>query len=461
MSLYRILFLLLLIIVFFVAGFFVSTTWQKSTADISKESQEPIEQVVAIPAPEPEPPVIERTDLSPDKMAIPYEGARVIEKWNRIALEVIAGTRTNPPEASRFLAMMHIAMFEAVNSIEQNYEPYDAYLPVESTETYNKQTVLASAAKALLDYSYPQFSALTDAEIAQEDTSSEASLALGIAGAESIIALRTKDGSEGNADYEIRDEIGAWKATPPYYESPLLPHWGSVSTFVTASEGIYPEPPTETTSPEYAEEFSEVFSYGGVDSEIRTDDQSEIAKFWADGKGTYTPPGHWNVIAGKVMRENRLLSIEEEARCFALLNIAMADAGIQTWKAKFDFQYWRPIDAIRRAQEDDNTLTAHSEEWFNYIETPNFPEYPSGHSTFSGAGSQILEELLGENVAFTSHSLGLPGVERSFNSFDEAAEEAGMSRIYGGIHFQKANTEGLRVGREIGSYVATNLLNKK
>jgi len=399
-----------------------------------------------------------RLDLKHDKKDLYNEDMSIVGKWNAIALEMIAGTRLNPPEASRFLGILHIAIFEAVNSIEKKYEPYDTYLFVEDEVLYNEDVVIASAAKSVIDHFYPNFALLTAEEIAKMNAEDQNAQALGMASAAQIIARRSNDGSFGSAQYDIKDEAGMWQATPPYFESPLLPHWGSVETFIEKSSEFYVTPPSPITSKTYAKEFNEVKEIGEAHSNTRTEDQSEIAKFWADGKGTYTPPGHWNVIMHQVMNENQSLSLIEEARCFAILNIAMADAGIQTWKAKFDYEYWRPIDGIRKASRDNNVETQPSEKWFNYIETPNFPEYPSGHSAFSGAGSSVLADILGDDQSFETYSLGLPNVYRTFDSFEQAADEAGMSRIYGGIHFQKANTEGLRVGRKIGEYVVKNVM---
>jgi hypothetical protein len=416
-----------------------------------KEVEKIVEKIVDSP----------RVDLAHDKKDLYDESASVVGKWNALALEIIAGTQLNPPEASYFLAILHIAMFEAVNSVDKFYEPYYAHITVEEGVTYNKEVVVASAAQAVVDHFYPNFQILTEQEVTKIGVEDSAAQALGRTSAEQVIALREGDGADGQASYGIREEIGFWQATPPYYESPLLPHWGSVKTFVEKSAEYYPTPPHGVDTEGYAKEYEEVKKMGGLSSTERTEDQSEIAKFWADGKGTYTPPGHWNVIMHQIESENRMLSLEEEARCFALLNIAMADAGIQTWKAKFAYEYWRPVDAIHMADKDGNDATNSSTEWFNYIATPNFPEYPSGHSAFSGAGATVLDEILGERDSFETYSLGLPGVTRKFSSFQQAADEAGMSRIYGGIHFQKANTEGLRVGGEIGKYVATNLMKKR
>ncbi|WP_044172109.1 vanadium-dependent haloperoxidase, partial [Kamptonema formosum] len=148
----------------------------------------------------------------------------------------------------------------------------------------------------------------------------------------------------------------------------------------------------------------------------------------------------------------------EDARMFALLNIALADAGIVAWDAKYAYDFWRPVTAIHQADTDGNPQTAADITWDPLIGTPPFPEYVSGHSTFSGAADAVLTELFGDNFNFTTTSIGLPGVERQFDSFSDAASEAGMSRIYGGIHFLSANEDGLAAGRSLGHYVVENFL---
>ncbi len=440
----------LLFIVYYVLQYFVLMESKAASAEAGQAVVE--EKIVYVPV-EPE-----RTDLDADKNEMYESDAQLVEKWNQIALEIIAGTQLNPPEASRFLAIMHIAMFEAVNSIDRNYEPYTSYLETEETKVYDKPAVVAFAAKEVIDDFHPSFKMLTEHEVKDYAEGYEDSRELAVESAQQILTARASDGAKGKRDYAIVDEVGKWHATPPYYQSPLLPHWGDVELFSETSEAHYPDQPDALESETYVRDYEEVKKLGGVNSETRTEDQSEIAKFWADGKGTYTPPGHWNLISQHTISEDPAQTIEEEARCYALLNIAMADAGIKTWKAKFDYEYWRPIDAITKADADSNELTVEDEGWFNFIETPNFPEYPSGHSTFSGAGATILAAMVGDDTAFETHSLGLPGVTRSFDSFSEAANEAGMSRIYGGIHFQKANTEGLALGRKIATDILNNLL---
>ena len=175
------------------------------------------------------------------------------------------------------------------------------------------------------------------------------------------------------------------------------------------------------------------------------------------GAGTDTPPGHWNTIAANAAITQGL-TLAQEARLFALLDISLADAGIAAWDAKYTYNFWRPVTAIQGAGSDGNAATVADATWTPLINTPPFPEYVSGHSTYSGAADAVLTNFFGSNVGFTAGSGGLSGVTRTFDSFTSAANEAGISRIYGGIHFNSANQDGLTTGRAIGSYVASNFL---
>jgi membrane-associated phospholipid phosphatase len=208
----------------------------------------------------------------------------------------------------------------------------------------------------------------------------------------------------------------------------------------------------------YAFDFNLTKEVGDLNSATRTAEQTTIARFWADGAGTVTPPGHWNVIA-RELAISRGLSPAENARLFALLNIAEADAAICAWDAKYADNFWRPVTAIRAADTDGNPATDPNPAWTPLLATPPFPECTSGHSTFSGAAATVLARFFGSDaIPFVTTSEDLPGVTRSFSSFWEAAQEAGISRIYGGIHFMTANHLGLSSGARIGSYVMDNFL---
>ncbi|MEQ1731186.1 MAG: Ig-like domain-containing protein, partial [Vicinamibacterales bacterium] len=168
--------------------------------------------------------------------------------------------------------------------------------------------------------------------------------------------------------------------------------------------------------------------------------------------GTYTPPGHWNQIAEQIALQQGN-SLSANARLFAELNVALADAGITAWNTKYVDSFWRPVTAIQQADLDGNALTVADSTWSSFLITPPFPEYISGHSTFSGAAAEILTSVFGPSLAFTTTSLGLPGVQRSFTSFEQATQEAGRSRIYGGIHFEFSNQDGLTAGQQLAQFV--------
>jgi hypothetical protein len=169
-----------------------------------------------------------------------------------------------------------------------------------------------------------------------------------------------------------------------------------------------------------------------------------------------TPPGHWNRIAQTVSRQLGL-SLTDNARLFALLNVSLADAGIVCWEGKFGYSYWRPVTAIHEADLDGNPDTAPDRSWQSLLTTPPFPSYASGHSSFSGAAAAALARFFGNDaIRFSIGSEGTPDVTRSYVGFWAAAQEAGRSRIYGGIHYEFDNQEGLRTGRAVAEFITRN-----
>jgi hypothetical protein len=233
----------------------------------------------------------------------------------------------------------------------------------------------------------------------------------------------------------------------------LLPQFGFVAPFAMASPDQFrPIGPPALGSEEWAAAYNEVKAYGAAINSLRTPDQSQIAVFWADGPGTETPPGHFDHIARDVAIRAGT-SLEQNARLFALLNMAMADAGICAWDAKYRYDFWRPITAIHEGASDGNPATAPDPAWQPFIVTPPFPENISGHSTFGAAAATVLALFFGtDNVAFDSTSDALPGVVRHFSTFSSAAIENAVSRVYGGVHFRFSNQEGLTAGASIGAW---------
>ena len=205
------------------------------------------------------------------------------------------------------------------------------------------------------------------------------------------------------------------------------------------------------TSQAYADAYHKTKDLGSATSTTRTADQTEIAKFWADGKGTYTPPGHWNQIANDAAKASGD-SISVDAKLFAQLNVALADAGIAAWDTKYTYATWRPITAIQHGDSIGNPGITADASWQPLLATPNHPEYVSGHSTFSAAAAAVLDAAFGTQFSFDTTSESLSGVTRSFANFDAAVAEAGESRIYGGIHFEFSNTAGQAIGKQVGTW---------
>ncbi len=376
--------------------------------------------------------------------------------WNHQALEAIRLDADTPPEASRTLAIVHSAILDAVNAIDGTPGRYVSLPAQPSTSAL---AAVASAAHRVLSHEFPAQQSALDAKLAQSlgqvptGQGKTNGIALGRAIADAILALREHDGYDAFKEYFGGTNPGQWQATAPMYDVALLPQWGDIKTFVVSDvNSILPAGPPALSSQAYAAAFNEVKAIGSANSSTRTADQTAMAKFWADGKGTYTPAGHWNQIA-EIVSQSQGSSLADNARLFAQLNTGLADAAILAWNVKYANGFWRPITAIQQADTDGNDQTTADPKWTPLLATPPFPEYVSGHSAFSGAAATILNNIFGNNVAFTVGSFTPTNLVRTFSSFDSAASEASYSRILGGIHYKFSGDDGLALGRRIGEQV--------
>ncbi|MDX1925701.1 MAG: vanadium-dependent haloperoxidase [Pirellulaceae bacterium] len=412
----------------------------------------------------------------------------VIAEWNSELLETVRETtapastvpgllvKPPPPLVAKQLAMVQVAMFDAVNAVSPQYHFYALEIAPQTGASEIAAAAAAAHRVASALFSLPVQIEKWDITLAEtlaivpDGPAKTLGLELGRKAADAIIARRANDGSSATVNYVSGNDPGDWQPTPPGFSPATLPQWPTVTPFVINSGAQFrPAAPPALTSPEYAEAVDQVMKLGDADSTVRTADQTAIAKFWADAGGTATPPGHWNAIATDILLQRRS-ALLEGARTMALLNLALADAAISSWDAKYFYDLWRPIDAIRKANTDGNSATNAKADWTPLLNTPSFPSYTSGHSTFSGAASEVLSSIFGENFSFSSLAdRGAAGIwpapddvtglaRRSFTSFDAAAEEAGMSRIYGGIHFNFDNTAGLAAGRSIGQLIVNAAL---
>jgi hypothetical protein len=381
--------------------------------------------------------------------------ADVVTDWNNAALDAIRAGNTNPPIASRSLAILHASIYDAVNGIARTHERY--LVPSVAPRSASRVAAASAAAHRALVNLFPanasSFDALHAAILAgiPDGPHKRAGIIWGEFVANVILAVRANDGSNAVVPPPGGSGPGVWVPTPPAFLPYLLPQWGFVRPFaMNSSSQFRPPGPPSLDSQQYAADYEEVKELGAAVGSTRTEDQTEIALFWADGAGTETPPGHWNSIA-QIIADAQGNTLEENARLFALLNIAMADAAICAWDAKYTFDFWRPVTAIAFAEPQLD--------WMSFIVTPPFPDYTSGHSTFSAAAAAVLPLFYGtEDLPFTTGSDFLPGVYRSFSTCLDAAEEAAVSRIYGGIHFRSASEDGLQAGISIGQWTFIHYL---
>jgi PAP2 superfamily len=377
--------------------------------------------------------------------------------WNERALDAITKSLDdNPPAASLLLAVQSIAVYDVVNAVRD--EP--GYLvSLDAPQGISLEAAIASASYQVLKYQFPEQRKWLRAELKEslasvrDGTAEDQGVAFGRAVADAVLAERGADlhRDEASAYFGVK-EPGRWRATPPDRKPALEPDHEDARPFVLESaDQVRPGPPPDLTSEAYAAAFRQVKALGERHSERRTEDQTEAARFWSNDAGTYTPVGHLNEIAGDIAADENT-SIADSAHLFATLNVALADALIACWETKYHYNFWRPITAIRNADRDDNRATRDDDDWVSLLETPNHPEYASGHAVLAGTAEVVLQDFFG-STSFDARSAALPGVARHFDSFADMAEEDAMSRIYGGAHYSFSAEAGLTMGHEVGRLV--------
>ncbi len=382
--------------------------------------------------------------------------------WNAVLLDAVRSSALPPPRASRLMAMVHTAVYDAVNAASGSV--YKAYInPGLGVSDANVSAAAAAAAYRVLVDQLPaqqsRFDAARTAVLSALPNSAAVTngLTLGQVTATNVLSARFADGANTIVAYTPGTKPGDWQPTPAANAPALLPNWPTVTPWtMTGGSQFRPDGPPALNSAAYTAAYNEVKDLGSATSTSRTADQTAIAKYWADGGGTATPPGHWLSIASDISQTQKLTTLEN-ARLFAMLSTSVADAAIVSWDAKYADNFWRPITAIRNGETDTNPDTVGDATWTPLLPTPPFPTYTSGHSTFSAAAAEVLSVFFGDRSSnFCSAQELNPGISRCWGSFAEAAMEAGMSRIYGGIHFQFDNVDGLASGKSLGNYVATN-----
>jgi hypothetical protein len=381
--------------------------------------------------------------------------------WNQRALDTTRLSRNPPPVASLFFATFHVAIYDAINGITRTHRGWLVNDPAPAGA--NVDAAAAGAAMAVYDGLWGLTSNPHEFELAYQKALAAIPdgqpKADGIAWGRKVAAAVLLKLADSGYDKPIpgkysSTEQGKWRETPSAFRPPLLPFWGHVRPFVLTSASQFRAPPPETLgSKEYAEEIAFVNRVGPRYNAERTEYQTLTTPFWSDDLGTATPCGHWNVIAQDIARR-RGVSADDCARLFALLNMAEADAAIACWDTKYYYNFWRPENAIREQDPALNPAMVRNPDFVPNLASPSFPSYTSGHSTFSAAGATILARFFGSDaIEFSVGSDGLPGAVHTFKKLSDAQKEAGMSRVWGGIHTMSDNLEAQKMGVKVADWV--------
>jgi hypothetical protein len=408
-----------------------------------------------------------------------------VSAWNanagEAALASCLAPTNNPLHESRMYAAMHLAVHDALNAIDRRSRPYafatrrplpgasfDAAVAAASRDVLvplvqELPAPFSDCAGAAVDGVEADYAAALAA--IPDGPAKRQGIALGRAAAATILAVRTGDGSDTllfDAAYPQGTTPGAYRFTPGFSFA-FAPGWADVTPFVLKDSSQFrADPPYAVTSRKYAADFAEVKRLGGDDVTTpseRTADETQIAHFWVESS-----PLQWNRIARTVAAR---LDPWEQARLFGLLNMALADGYIGSFETKYLFNFWRPVTAIREADDDGNRKTSADRTWTPLVPTPPIPDHDSAHSVEGGAAAEVLRRVFGtDRVAFRTCSLTLPAgtcadptpVTRGYGSFSAAANENGRSRILVGFHFRKAVEDGIEHGRSIGGYAVDRFL---
>ncbi len=387
--------------------------------------------------------------------------ADAVLDWNVIALRTTASAPPNPPLEGRNLAIVHAAMFDAVNSIVGEFRPYAVH--VEAPKGASVEAAAAAAAHLALVQLYPaQQPALEGAYAASlgripEGQARLDGIAVGTTAAASILAERASDGAAEaiTAPYAPLAGPGSWIPTPPAFLPALDPGWGSVVPFVLREGSQFrPGPPPALDSRRYAVDFNEIKAIGSATGTVRSRAQTDLALFWMT-----TAQQNWNPAARQLAIARRLTP-SQTARLLALLNLASADAFIAAWDAKYTYGQWRPVTGIRAADPATNPLTQPDPSWTPLIVTPRFPDYVAGHATVAGASQRVLEQVFGTNpgIPIEMTSATAPGVVESYGTFKEIADGVVDARVFAGVHWRTSCEAGRRLGERVGRYAVRHYL---
>lgn len=376
----------------------------------------------------------------------PAAFADVVLDWNEIGLARTIAAKQLPPDAARAMAIMHVAMFDAVNAIEMRYRPYAYAGPRRDA---SPEAAAVAAAHGSLASLFPEHAQALDAAYAESlsrlpaGAARNAGAELGHEVARQCLQKRALDGSGKPGSYKPRASPGVYVATV----YPVSSEWVQVKPFfMNDAAELRPVPPPSLDGPQWSRDLEEIRAIGGRASATRSREQTDIARFWA-----ITGPASWNPVV-RALAQAQPASLVDNARLFALVNMAATDAFIAVFDAKYAYEFWRPVTAVRHGGADPA--------WLPLLETPMHPEYPCAHCISSAAVGAVLESRFGRGtvpvISMTSPSA--PGVTRSWSRIADYVTEVNNARIWGGVHYRNSTEVGERMGRRIGSLAVESRL---
>ena len=381
--------------------------------------------------------------------------ADAVLDWNEIALTQVTSGQQLPPDGSRSMAMLHVAMFDAINAIEARYAAYAFHDP--APRVASPEAAAASAARTVLLDLFENGAQAIEAAYAEalkripDGEAKSAGVAIGQSAAAACLARRADDGSTAPNTYKPRTTPGTYVPTT----LPVSFQWGAVRPWMLKrGEELRPRSPVELTSAEWVRDYNEIKALGARQSTARTAEQTETARFWMT-----TGPAAWNPVVRSVALSARL-DLLDNARLFALVGMATMDAYVASFEAKYFYGFWRPITAIRNGDSDNNPATDRDLAWLPLIDTPMHPEYPCAHCITASAVGAVLEAHFGRGrvapISMTSPTA--PGVTHRWTRIADYVAEVSNARVWGGVHYRSSTEIGEAMGRQIGQLAVQHLL---
>ncbi len=382
--------------------------------------------------------------------------ADIVIDWNVTALRLTQSVQAPGGVQSRALTMMHVAMSDAINTVQNRYTRYAATMPL--APSASAEAAAASAARQILIHLFPKQNEMIEQayaasiKIIPDGPAKTQGVALGEQAANAVIADRATDGATVPDTYRPITSPGVWVPTAP----PITEQFARARPWVLKSANQFrPGPPPQLSSAVYARDYNETKTLGGVQSKARSSEQTEAVRFWR----TPVLAPAWQAAA-RQFAVQRELSLAECARLFALLNMASANSFISDWDAKFTYNFWRPVTAIRNGDLDGNDATERDPGWSPLALTPLHPEYPSQASISAGVSLGVLEAVFGKNLsgAFTATDIVDPKRTRTMSSLAAMAAEHRDVRVWGGIHFRNSLNVAQDMGERIAAYLMENTI---